>query len=287
VDRFVRDFGTGFDSLSLDGHLRPLPPRRRRVLRHRIEVTTHAPRLRGLPPSFRGLRIVQLTDIHHGWFLPLYALVEAVEIANRLEPDVVALTGDFVTYSSNFIEPVAAILGLLRARLGTYAVLGNHDFRVGAEKVARALRREGIEVLRNRHTILRLHGHGLPLAGVDDIGYGADLARALHGIRGPAPVILLAHNPRILRRAAMHGVSLVLSGHTHGGQVRLPGVSRMLGQRRGRLRLQAGWETLGATQLYVSRGLGTVVLPVRYRCPAEIPRFTLQAGEDTPPSHPR
>jgi hypothetical protein len=224
---------------------------------------------------------VQLSDIHHGLYLPLQAVIDAVELANRLEPDIAVLTGDFITYSRAYIQPVAETLAGLRARLGIYAVLGNHDFRVGAEAVTRALRRQGIHVLRNQHTVLRVAGEPLLLAGVDDLHYGADLPRALRHVPFGATSILLSHHPGLIRQAAHAGVGLMLSGHTHGGQVRLPGVRKKLAGigAGGRHRFVAGLDSLGATQIYVSRGIGTVVVPVRYRCPAEIPLFHLQPSE--------
>jgi hypothetical protein len=168
------------------------------------------------------------------------------------------------------------MLGTLRARLGVVAVLGNHDFRVGADMVQRALRRQRIRVLRNRHMMLRDGGDALPVAGVDDLGYGADLPAALRGIPDGSPTILLAHNPRLVRRAARHGVGLVLSGHTHGGQVNLPLLGSVYGRSPEQLRFKIGWDRLGDTQIYVSRGIGTIVLPWRLRCPAEIPCLELQ-----------
>src|ERR1700723_152172 len=112
--------------------------------------------LDALPSTFHGLRVVQISDIHHGLFLTKEWLSEAVRQANRLNPDIIALTGDFVTYSRRNIEPAAELLGHLRARYGVFAVLGNHDFRVDAEAVTRALQRQHIDVLRNRHVVLEL-----------------------------------------------------------------------------------------------------------------------------------
>ncbi|MBI1750826.1 MAG: metallophosphoesterase [Acidobacteria bacterium] len=276
VERWSRDFGSSFvEDYSFAGAERHRALHRR-VYDGRIEVTEHRIRLHNLPENFRGLRIVQLSDIHHSLFLPFHAVLDAVSLANRLKPDVIALTGDFVTYSRAYIEPVAAILGTLRARHGVFAVLGNHDFRVDAGEVTRALERHAIEVLRNRHTLIRHAGHSLPIAGIDDLGYSADLSRALHGIRPGAPSILLSHNPKIIRRAAHCQVSLVLSGHTHGGQINLPFAGTVFGRSPERMRFKSGWDRLGPTQIYVSRGIGTVVLPLRVRCPAEIPHFHLQ-----------
>ena len=272
VGRWSRDLGAGLEDYSLtkvNGRTgRP------REWEGTLEVTERRIPIPGLDPAFRGFRVVQLTDIHHGLYLPLSAVMDAVSLVNRLKPDVVALTGDFVTYSRAYITPVAAILGLLRARYGVYAVLGNHDFRVGADEISRALRRQHIDVLRNTHTAIRRGGHSLYVAGIDDVAYHADLSRALHGIPQGAPTVLLSHNPSIIRRAARNSVGLVLSGHTHGGQVRLPLLSKFLSSER--MRYKVGLDRLGPTQIYVSRGIGTVVLPLRYRCPAEIPRLHLQ-----------
>ena len=282
VGRWSRGWGESLHEYSLG---LAAAARARRPSEGSIEVTESRVGIPGLSDAFRGFRIVHLTDIHHGLYLPLAAVMDAVALANRLKPDLVALTGDFVTYSRAFVEPVAAVLGMLRARYGVYAVLGNHDFRVGADFIARALRRERIEVLRNSHAVIRRHGHALFVAGVDDLRYRADLGRALRGIPQAAPAVLLSHNPAIIRRAARHGVSLVLSGHYHGGQVRVPGLEAILGRFSERMRFKVGLDRLGSTQIYVSRGIGTVVLPLRFRCPAEIPRLHLQPAAHSPASH--
>lgn len=249
-----------------------------------IDVTEIGIGMRALPGAFHGMRVVHLTDIHHGLYVPLQAVMDVVELANELDPDLVVLTGDFVTYSRAYIEPVTAVLGGLRARHGVAAVLGNHDFRVDADGVTRALRREKIEVLRNRHLTIQSGGEKFYLAGVDDTGYGADLPRALRGIPTLAPTVLLSHNPKIIRRASRFWVSLVLSGHTHGGQLRLPLVGSIYGRSAERSRFKAGWDRIGQTQIYVSRGIGTIVLPWRYHCPAEIPHIHLLPQPIPPPA---
>ena len=189
---------------------------------------------------------------------------------NRLKPDLIALTGDFITYSRASIEPVAEILGGLRARNGVVAVLGNHDFRVGADVIERALLRRKIRVLRNRHLQFHQGGDTLHVVGVDDYRYGADLPKALRGVPTGAPTVLLAHNPRLVNTAASHGVGLMLSGHTHGGQVNIPLLGNVYGRTPEQLRYKIGWDRLGDTQIYVTRGIGTIVLPWRFRCPSEI-----------------
>jgi predicted MPP superfamily phosphohydrolase len=234
--------------------------------------------LDALPEAFSGLRVAQISDIHHGLFLSRESLAEAVQQTNRLDADIVALTGDFVTYSRANIEPAAEILGRLRARYGVFAILGNHDFRVGADAITSALQRRRIEVLRNRHIPLWLRGESLYLAGVDDYGYGADVRRAMRGVPRDAATVLLAHNPRLISLAARNGVSLVLSGHTHGGQVNLPLLGTVYGRSPERLRYKIGWDRMGTTQIYVSRGIGTIVLPWRLRCPAEIAHLELLPG---------
>ncbi|MGA8074255.1 MAG: metallophosphoesterase [Candidatus Acidiferrales bacterium] len=242
-----------------------------------FEITHHHIRLEVLPEAFRGFRIIQLSDIHHGVFLPGEMLRQVVETVNELEPDLVAVTGDFVTYSRAYIEPVAEILAHVRAKNGVFAVLGNHDFRVGAEEISHSLEGAGIEVLRNTHTKLRRRGQSLYLAGIDDWHYRPDLARAIRGIPKDASTILLSHNPAIIRAAAKENIGLVLSGHTHGGQVNLPFLGTIWGRSPEQLRFKVGWAKLGHTQIYVSRGIGTIVLPLRFRCPAEIPYLALDS----------
>ena len=252
-----------------------------------MHLTHQAISLSRLPADFAGVRIVHLSDIHHGLYMPLEQVERAVELANSLEPDLVALTGDFVTNSPNYVAPVAATLGKLRARRGVFAVLGNHDFRVGADWVTAALERNGIEVLRNRHVRLGSNGSSVVLAGVDDHGYGqADVRAALRGAQDVPCAVLLSHNPAVLPLAALHGVDLVLSGHTHGGQMDLPRVRRFIHRRglRVPIRFRHGWDQVGDTQIYISRGIGTVVVPLRLRCPAEIPVLRLEAANGNAPA---
>lgn len=235
-----------------------------------LEITQRRLWVSGLPERFRKFRVVQLSDIHHGLFLPLESLQRVVDAINALQPDLIAITGDYVTYSRAYIEPVAYALGQLEARHGVYAVLGNHDYRVDADAVASALMRRGIDVLRNRSVRLGSASEPLYVAGVDDWNYGADLEAALADVPEGAPTMLLAHNPRIIHQAAERSVNLVLAGHTHGGQVNLPVVGNIYARSRNQMRFREGWDRLGRTQIYVSRGIGTVVLPWRYHCPPEI-----------------
>ncbi len=200
--------------------------------------------------------------------------------ANRQRPDVVALTGDYVTLSHAYIWPVAQALGGLNARYGVFAVLGNHDFRVDAEEVTRALEAQRIRVLRNSHAPLRAGGRTLWLVGVDDVWFSSDdLSAALRSIPAHDAKILLCHNPEGIGRAARLGIDLMLSGHTHGGQVRLPLLRSLYRSKPGGPFI-AGWNRLGETQIYVSRGIGKVLVPVRVACPPEITCLSLRREEE-------
>src|SRR5712692_4042150 len=225
--------------------------------------------LRRLPKAFEGFRIVQLSDIHHSPFTSREQIECAVDTANSLRPDIVALTGDYISKERQYAAPCAELLGTLRARYGVFAVLGNHDHWTDAALITDLFRAEGITMLVNEGMRLDISGESFWLAGVNDTMVGLeDLSLALAGSSDDEMRLLLAHNPIILRRAARAGVDLVLSGHTHGGQVTLrPEKNRSGSPRRRMLR---GLGRRGNTQIYVTRGLGTVVLPIRYGCPPEI-----------------
>lgn len=271
--RFLR---RGLTTLSLSAREASLSPTR---LSSDPEITHTQIRLRRLHPAHDGLRIVHLTDIHHSLFTPLGDVERAVHLANQLHADIVALTGDYVTFSPSYIWPVARALGKLRARLGVFAVLGNHDFQVDADLMTRALHARNIRVLRNAHHSLRLGSAPLWLLGVDDMWWGSDdLPAALRSIPARDPKILLCHNPLGIHRAARHGVDLVLSGHTHGGQVRLPVVGSVYGRSKLGRRFVEGWNRLHSTQIYVSRGIGKVLVPLRVGCPPEIACLRLHRG---------
>ena len=243
------------------------------------EITQTDVWLNRLSPAHDGLRIAQLTDLHHSLFTPLEEIQRAVHLTNHLRPDVVALTGDYVTLSPAYIWPVARALGKLRSRLGVFAILGNHDFRVDPEEITRALRAQHIHVLRNSHHALRSHSGNLWVAGVDDLWWeAADIRAALRLVPARDPKILLCHNPLGIRMAATHGIDLMLSGHTHGGQVRLPMVGSVYGRSKLGERFVEGWNRLDGTQIYVSRGIGKVLVPLRYGCPPEITLLRLRSG---------
>jgi uncharacterized protein len=233
--------------------------------------------LERLPKEMDGLRIVQLSDIHHSPFTGTKQIERAIETANELKPDIIALTGDYVSHEREFAAPVAELMGRLEARHGVYAVLGNHDHWVDASLITDLFTAEGITVLVNEGMRFELNGAAFWLAGVDDTMVGQeDLPLALAGSSQDEMKLLLAHNPVILRRAARAGVDLVLSGHTHGGQVTLRSERSASGLPRRRLLRGLGKQ--GKTQIYVTRGLGTVVLPIRYGCPPELSLLELRSA---------
>lgn len=243
----------------------------------RLTVEHHKIFLSRLPRAFDGLRVVQLSDIHHSPFTSREQIERAVETANSLQPDIIALTGDYVSKERAYAAPCAELMGRLRARHGVYAVLGNHDHWTDAALITDLFRAEGISMLVNQGMRFEKDGAAIWLAGVDDTMVGLeDLPLALSGAREDELKLLLAHNPIILRRAARAGVDLVLSGHTHGGQVSLRPERSTSGKPR--RRLVKGLAKRGETQIYVTRGLGTVVLPVRFGCPPEVSLLELRTA---------
>ena len=245
---------------------------------YKLAVEHHVIRLRRLPAALDGLRVVHLSDLHHSPLTGREQVERAVEVANGLKPDVVALTGDYVSHEREYAEPCAEMLGRLRARCGVYAVLGNHDNWVDAKLITDLFTAEGIRVLVNEGMRFEDRGASFWLAGVDDTMVGLeDLPLALAGSRENELKLLLAHNPVILRRAARAGVDLVLSGHTHGGQVTWR--SERSASGRARRRILRGLGRHGNTQIYVTRGIGTVVLPVRYGCLPEVSLLELRRSE--------
>jgi uncharacterized protein len=243
----------------------------------RLTVEHQKIQLPRLPRQLDGFRIVQLSDIHHSPFTSREQIERAVETANNLKPDLIALTGDYVSKERAYAAPCAELLGKLRARYGVYAVLGNHDHWTDAALITDLFRAEKITVLVNQGMRFENNGAAFWLAGVDDTMVGLeDLSLALAGSSADEFKLLLAHNPIILRRAARAGVDLVLSGHTHGGQVNLRSGRRE--SRRPRRRLLKGLARQGETQIYVTRGLGTVVLPVRFGCPPEVSLLELRSA---------
>jgi len=245
-----------------------------------IKVTRPTVWLPELPGGWDGVRIAHLTDLHHGRMVPLGLISEAVRLANAESPDLAVLTGDFVSRPGAITTALAAALSKLQAPLGSYAVLGNHDHSTDAGGVREMLAAAGIRLLENSHVLLARGGDLLAVAGVDDLWFGVPhLASALRDVPPEAGRLLLCHNPAYARRMPpVPRVDLMISGHTHGGQVRLT----LLGRRGQLLRLLARQEGLVRRRrcpVYVSRGIGMVGLPVRFNCRPELPLITLRCAE--------
>jgi uncharacterized protein len=238
--------------------------------RHRLGVTEATMPVSGLSPALDGLRVALLTDIHHSAIVPAEDVVRAVELTLSTNPDLIVLGGDYVTYGDrNFVEPVAELLAPLRAPNGVFAILGNHD---DDREMPAALAKKGITVLKDQRTRIVIRGDGLEIAGIRFwTRRPADIARVLKGAE--ESILLLAHDPRRLTEAAALNVPAVLSGHTHGGQVVLPGIGAIA---RARFPIVQGLGTREHSSIFVSRGIGTVYVPVRINCPPEVAVVTLQ-----------
>ena len=261
------------------------------IARHHIETTSSEVFLAGLPEAFDGFRIVQISDIHMDEFTEPFFLREAVRRVNGLNPDAVFLTGDFVTdgiapkkFAVGSAWQCGGLLDALVCRR-RYAVLGNHDVMIGAAPVSEALTAHGITVLRNSYLPLDRQGGRIWLAGLADPVQGlpnpeVTIPASIRNIPRE-PIVLLCHAPdyvdHLLRLSSGQAVALMLSGHTHGGQVRLPLIGPLALPELGRKYVE-GWFRLGQLQLHVNRGLGSVGVPFRLNCPPELSLITLRAA---------
>ena len=261
------------------------------VARHEIEVTSSLVFIAGLPEAFDGYRIAQLSDIHMDEFTEPFFLREIVRRINGLKPDAVFFTGDFVTrvlaprkFAVSAAWQCAGILDGLDCR-ARYAALGNHDFMVGAREVTAALTAHGIQVLRDAHRPLERAGGRIWVAGLADPVQGepnpeAAIPAAIRNLPHE-PIVLLCHAPdyadTMLQYPSGQAVSLMLCGHTHGGQVRLPWIGPLVLPAMGHKYVE-GWFRLGRLQLHVNRGIGAVGVPFRLNCPPEISFFTLRSA---------
>jgi predicted MPP superfamily phosphohydrolase len=256
--------------------------RRRFVVDH-LEIPVDA-----LASQLAHLTVVQLTDIHVGPFMAAEELARYVEAVNQLKPDLIALTGDFIASSTDEVEPCVTTLAKLKARYGAFACIGNHDIHARADKkLARLLAENGIQTLRNDAVSISIGGAKLSLLGIDDLRSGhPDLPHALRASEtDPMETkILLSHRPEIFSSAASAGIDLVLSGHYHGGQVKLGlgpeslSIARLLTPyAEGLFQLKAeDRRAAKRANLFVSRGVGITALPVRINCPPQIAHLTLK-----------
>jgi predicted MPP superfamily phosphohydrolase len=238
--------------------------------RHHIELTRHSLDVSGLPAALSGLRVGFLTDFHRSDTVSHEIVDHAVRMIIAEAPDLVILGGDYVTWGDRrFVGPVADALAPLSAPHGVFAVLGNHD---DDRDMPAALAAKGFGVLRDARTRLTIRGETLDIAGIRF--WTRKLVDIAHVMRGAASnVMLLAHTPMRLAEAAALAVPLVLSGHTHGGQIVLPGIGAVAARE---FPVVAGVGHRDSTTIFVSRGVGTVYVPLRLNCPPEVAVLTLR-----------
>lgn len=246
-----------------------------------IQVTRPQIVIPGLAPALNGFTICQLTDIHHGPFVSLDYVKRIVDLANSLKPDIIVLTGDHVYHSNEYIEPVWGELARLQAALGVYSALGNHDHWEGSPRTRAAQAQADIPELLNSSvpiTFARPRGGRLWLAGVGDLWTDEQrLDEALAGVPPDESAILLSHNPDYADDMNDRRVKLILAGHTHGGQVVIP----LLGPVKVpcRRKYAMGLVKTDVSQIYISRGLGCIAVPVRFNCRPELPLIVLRRAD--------
>lgn len=245
----------------------------RKVRLERVMVALPA-----LPDGLAGLTIGLLTDAHHDAGRPVAILERGVALLNAAEPDLILLGGDYVVSRATDFARCAAVLGRLRAPLGVYAILGNHDYWAGGDRIAAMLTAAGLTMLRNdARRLIAPGGEPFWVVGLDDVARGhADIRTALAGVPEDEFRLLLAHEPDVADRPEFRRerIDLQLSGHTHGGQVVLPLLGAPLLPNQGERYVRGLYPTpTGA--IYTSRGIGGVPPYIRFRCPPEVTVLTL------------
>jgi uncharacterized protein len=250
------------------------------IRRRWYRVAEHDVRVAGLDPQFEGLRIAQLSDLHIGTLTPRSWGLAWSRSANDRGPDLAVVTGDMVTSGTDFHEDVADVIGALRARDGVFVSMGNHDyFGAEGEPLVSMLRARGVGVLRNEGVVIERGGAKLWLAAIDDTWTRRDdIARAMRERPAGATTVLLAHDPNRFDAAADAGANVVLSGHTHGGQIGVPFLSRVANLATFGYRYNVGFYRRGPSVLYVHPGLGTTGPPMRLGVAPEVTILTLRAA---------
>ena len=245
---------------------------------HGFKVTKHTISLPRLPQDWDGLTIAHITDTHIGRLSSLEDARQIVDMTNQLHPDLIVITGDIVSRSDSISPALSEVLRDLRAPMGKFAVLGNHEYWTDSPKIIETFEAAGIKFLTNDNHIFTRNAKALVLGGVDDLMEGKpDVLRAFSGIDKNVPRILLCHNPDYAEdMPAKSNVDLMLCGHTHGGQVKIPLIGPPLVPITHK-KYSEGLVDGPHCPVFVSRGLGMVEIPVRFNCPPEIPLITLRA----------
>jgi predicted MPP superfamily phosphohydrolase len=250
------------------------------VRRRWVRVAERDVPVPGLDPRLAGLRIAQLSDLHIGTMTPRSWGLAWSRSANLRAPDLAVVTGDMVTSGTDFYEDVADVIGALRAKEGVFASMGNHDyFGAEGEPLVSMLRARGVGVLRNEGVVIERNGAKLWLAAIDDTWTRRDdIERAMRDRPAGATTVLLAHDPNRFEAAADAGANVVLSGHTHGGQIGVPFFYRVANLATFAYRYNVGLYRRGQSVLYVHPGLGTTGPPMRLGVPPEVAILTLRAA---------
>ena len=245
------------------------------------ELTNTTIQILNLPPLFEGFSIALISDIHSSVFMAKEKMMEYAHAVNALRADLILVTGDFVNSQVDEVYPFAEAFVALKAPDGVYGVLGNHDYYTGnVDAVARNIEECGIRLLVNDHVALRKEGEHIYLLGSDDVGNSSRANDAFHkalaGVEKNSVTILMCHRPYYFQNAASRNIDSTLSGHTHGGQIVFGKINdHYLAAARIASPYIAGLYSIGTSKMYVSRGIGTVGVPIRINCPPEITRITL------------
>lgn len=244
---------------------------------YQIQVERVRMTLPRLPGVFDGMTIAQLSDLHLGPYVTEEHLAKAVQMTNALKPDAIVLTGDLVNSSWRYIQPCTEIIARLDAPLGVYAVLGNHDYWVGfLSLMVQSVRDSGITLLRNQAVPITRGSSTLYLLGIDDWWLRlANMKRALENVPDNACKIALMHEPDFADISAQAEIDLQLSGHSHGGQVRVPFIGPLILPKYGEKYPMGMYRVGNFTRLYTTRGIGVLPPGVRLNCPPEITLLTL------------
>ena len=253
-----------------------------------LETNRHTVKLAKLPPAFAGTRIVQLSDLHHSEFLGREHLEEVLESTMAEKPDLVLITGDFVTgFLGNvkafrrktgdfFLRELAEVFRKVKAPLGVWGCPGNHDFWYGYSTVKRFLRQSGVHLLRDEHVRLSRQNQSIVLVGLTDLwSEPIRWRRALRRTSKKECRLVMMHNPDSFSQAVRFDLDFVMCGHTHGGQISLPFIGPPILPIANRAFVQ-GWFRDRGTQMYVNRGIGVIGIPIRFNARPEIAVFELQ-----------
>ncbi len=249
--------------------------------RNDYDIIERTVKIQNLPDDFKGFTIGLMSDIHSSEFMTKPEMDDYVAALNGLKSDIIFVPGDFVNSQTEEVYPFVEAFSALRAPYGVYGCLGNHDFFADVEVVAKEVDGCGVKLLRNDAVKITKGSSFLNLVGVDDIPIngepGVYLERALSSVHNPNPRILLCHKPYFLDSFESHNIDLTLAGHTHGGQVVFAKVGNMIVCPAALFSKYVwGLYKSGNSQMYITRGIGTVGVPIRINCPPEITKITLQ-----------